>query len=62
MVIALSGRSSSGIEASLGIFSAKGGPVPTPHGSLDGYIRSEPLIIPVSQADASLTPRETFWG
>jgi S1-C subfamily serine protease len=46
LVLALGRPSPEGIEASLGVVSAIGGPVRTPHGSLDKYIRTDATPYP----------------
>jgi S1-C subfamily serine protease len=46
LVLALGRPSDSGIEASLGVVSAMGGPVRTPQGSLDRYIRTDATPYP----------------
>jgi S1-C subfamily serine protease len=46
LVLALGRPSESGIEASLGVVSAMGGPVRTPHGSIDQYIRTDATPYP----------------
>lgn len=46
LVLALGRPSPGGIEASLGVVSALGGPVRTPHGSLDKYIRTDATPYP----------------
>jgi S1-C subfamily serine protease len=46
LVLALGRPSPEGIEASLGVVSAMGGPVRTPHGSLDKYIRTDATPYP----------------
>ena len=46
LVLALGRPSDAGIEASLGVISAIGGPVRTPQGSLDKYIRTDATPYP----------------
>jgi S1-C subfamily serine protease len=46
LVLALGRPSNSGIEASLGVVSAVGGPVRTPRGSLDRYLRTDTTPYP----------------
>jgi len=46
LVLALGRPSPEGIEASLGVVSAMGGPVRTPQGSLDKYIRTDTTPYP----------------
>ncbi len=46
LVLALGRPSSAGIEASLGVISATGGPVRTPRGMLDRYIRTDTTPYP----------------
>ena len=46
LVLALGRPSPGGIEASLGVVSAMGGPVRTPQGSLDKYIRTDATPYP----------------
>jgi S1-C subfamily serine protease len=46
LVLALGRPSNAGIEASLGVVSAMGGPVRTPHGSIDRYIRTDATPYP----------------
>ncbi len=46
LVLALGRPSPEGIEVSLGVVSAIGGPVRTPHGSLDRYIRTDTTPFP----------------
>ncbi len=46
LVLALGRPSDAGIEASLGVISAIGGPVRTPRGSLDKYIRTDATPYP----------------
>jgi len=46
LVLALGRPSPEGIEASLGVVSAMGGPVRTPHGSIDKYIRTDATPYP----------------
>jgi S1-C subfamily serine protease len=46
LVLALGRPSPEGIEASLGVVSAMGGPVRTPNGSLDKYIRTDTTPYP----------------
>lgn len=46
LVLALGRPSSEGIEASLGVISAMGGPVRTQHGSLEKYIRTDAAPYP----------------
>ena len=46
LVLALGRPSNAGIEASLGVVSAMGGPVRTPHGSIDKYIRTDTTPYP----------------
>jgi S1-C subfamily serine protease len=46
LVLALGRPSPEGIEASLGVVSAIGGPVRTPHGSIDKYIRTDTTPYP----------------
>ena len=46
LVLALGRPSSDGFEASLGVISAVGGPVRTPHGSLEKYIRTDAILYP----------------
>ena len=46
LVLALGRPSDNGIEASLGVISAIGGPVRTPRGSLDKYIRTDATPYP----------------
>jgi len=46
MVLALGRPSSEGVEASLGVVSALGGPVRTPRGSLEKYIRTDAIFYP----------------
>jgi len=46
LVLALGRPSASGIEASLGVVSAMGGPLSTPRGSLDRYIRTDATPYP----------------
>jgi S1-C subfamily serine protease len=46
LVLALGRPSEAGIEASLGVISAIGGPVLTPQGSLDKYIRTDATPYP----------------
>jgi S1-C subfamily serine protease len=46
LVLALGRPSDTGIEASLGVISAIGGPVRTPQGSLDKYIRTDATPYP----------------
>lgn len=46
LVLALGRPSGAGIEASLGVVSAVGGPVHTRHGSLDKYIRTDTTPFP----------------
>jgi S1-C subfamily serine protease len=46
LVLALGRPSDAGIEASLGVISAIGGPVRTPQGSLDRYIRTDATPYP----------------
>jgi S1-C subfamily serine protease len=46
LVLALGRPSNNGIEASLGVISAMGGPVRTPQGSLDKYIRTDATPYP----------------
>lgn len=46
LVLALGRPSPDGIEASLGVVSAMGGPVRTPQGSLDKYIRTDTTPYP----------------
>jgi S1-C subfamily serine protease len=46
LVLALGRPSPEGIEASLGVVSAMGGPVRTPQGSLDKYIRTDATPYP----------------
>ncbi len=46
LVLALGRPSPQGIEVSLGVVSAMGGPVRTPHGSIDRYIRTDTTPFP----------------
>jgi len=46
LVLALGRPTPEGIEVSLGVVSAMGGPVRTPHGSLDRYIRTDTTPFP----------------
>ena len=46
LVLALGHPTNSGIEASLGVISAMGGPLRTPHGSIDKYIRTDATPYP----------------
>ena len=46
LVLALGRPSDAGIEASLGVVSAMGGPLRTPHGSIDKYIRTDATPYP----------------
>jgi len=46
LVLALGRPSREGFEASLGVISALGGPVRTPHGSLEKYIRTDAILFP----------------
>ena len=46
LVLALGRPSPEGIEVSLGVVSAMGGPVRTPHGSIDKYIRTDTTLYP----------------
>ena len=46
LVLALGRPSPEGIEVSLGVVSAMGGPVRTPHGSIDRYIRTDTTPYP----------------
>jgi len=46
LVLALGRPSNAGIEASLGVVSAMGGPLRTPHGSIDKYIRTDTTPYP----------------
>jgi len=46
LVLALGRPSRDGFEASLGVISAVGGPVRTPHGSLEKYIRTDAILYP----------------
>jgi S1-C subfamily serine protease len=46
LVLALGRPSEAGIEASLGVVSAMGGPVRTPRGSIDRYIRTDTTPYP----------------
>jgi S1-C subfamily serine protease len=46
LVLALGRPSNAGIEASLGVVSAMGGPVRTPQGSIDRYIRTDTTPYP----------------
>ena len=46
LVLALGRPSDAGIEASLGVVSAMGGPLRTPHGSIDRYIRTDATPYP----------------
>ena len=46
LVLALGRPSEAGIEASLGVVSAMGGPLRTPHGSIDRYIRTDATPYP----------------
>jgi len=46
IVLALGRPSPDGIEASLGVVSAMGGPVRTPHGSLERYLRTDTTPYP----------------
>lgn len=46
LVLALGRPTNSGIEASLGVISAMGGPLRTPHGSIDKYIRTDATPYP----------------
>jgi S1-C subfamily serine protease len=46
LVLALGRPTDAGIEASLGVVSAMGGPLRTPHGSIDRYIRTDATPYP----------------
>jgi S1-C subfamily serine protease len=46
LVLALGRPTDAGIEASLGVVSAMGGPLRTPHGSIDKYIRTDATPYP----------------
>ena len=46
LVLALGRPTNAGIEASLGVVSAMGGPLRTPHGSIDKYIRTDATPYP----------------
>ena len=46
LVLALGRPSPEGIEVSLGVISAMGGPVRTPHGSIERYIRTDTTPFP----------------
>ena len=46
LVLALGRPSRDGFEASLGVISAIGGPIRTPHGSLEKYLRTDAILFP----------------
>jgi S1-C subfamily serine protease len=46
LVLALGRPTAGGIEASLGVISAAGGPVRTPRGSLESYLRTDAVPLP----------------